>query len=337
MGGDLGPRATIPASIQFAAKFLDTQLTIFACADTLQSPEIKSLILPSQSLNNIRIVNADSVITMDESPLNALRNKLNSSMAMALKALEAGEADVCISSGNTGALMALGCHILGTFENLKRPAICKAIPTVTGHSYMLDLGANTNSDVDQLANFARMGAALAESMNRISKPKVALLNIGTEDIKGSQLIKQAQEVLQQDPQIHYTGFIEGDSIYSGNVDVIVCDGFVGNVALKVSEGVAKMALSQLKEAFKQNLYGRLLGRFAQPLLRKWHKQFDPARYNGAYFLGLNKPVIKSHGSADQRSFTCALEQAHDMAAKDLVGRLKQRCVSQSFNEQIEGL
>ncbi len=320
MGGDLGPRATIPASIEFANLHPSVHLRLYGDPFALAG-----LKLPS----NISLQESSSVISMDESPSNALRNKLDSSMALALASLaEEVPFDACVSSGNTGALMAIGRHFLGTFQHLKRPAICKAIPTITGHSYMLDLGANATADASLLVNFALMGSALCEEIDEIRRPTVALLNIGIENSKGNNLIKEAHEILSQNRQLNYAGFIEGDSIYSGDVNVIVCDGFVGNVALKVSEGVAKMALSQLQGAFHQNLYGRLLGQIARPLLRKWHKQFEPARYNGACFLGLNGCVVKSHGAADERSFLYALELARDMSAKRLIGRLTEQCANQ---------
>ncbi|WP_353302865.1 phosphate acyltransferase PlsX [Sessilibacter corallicola] len=306
MGGDHGLRSTVPASIKFAENNPKVNVKLFAVKDA-------SLSIPS--LSNLEIRYCESSVAMDESISVALRRKMSSSMAQALVEVENRQADICVSAGNTAALLAFGYHILGAYSGLKRPAICKPIPTLIGHSYMLDLGANVNVEPSVLHDFAKLGCGLSRLVDGNSSPKVALLNIGTESKKGNEVIQQAHALLKNDKTLNYSGFIEGDSIYSGHVDVIVCDGFVGNVALKVSEGVARMALSQLKESFKSSLYGRALGQFARPLLRKWRTQFDPARYNGACFLGLNGSVIKSHGSADSLAFQYALEMAHDFASK----------------------
>ncbi|GAB2197779.1 phosphate acyltransferase PlsX [Sessilibacter sp. MAH4] len=312
MGGDQGLHSTIPACIDYASEHPSDTLLIFS------SENINHQNLPS----NIQVIKANSSVLMTESAAYALRHRSDSTMAGALNAVAEGRAQICLSSGNTAALMALGYHILGTYEGLRRPAICKPIPTLNKHSYMLDLGANVRADPHQLLEFARLGSGLAKLLDDNASPKVALLNIGTEEQKGNQLIHQANELLSECPDINYVGYIEGDSIYSGTVDVIVCDGFVGNVALKVSEGVAKLALSQLKSSFKSSFYGRALGQFARPLLRKWRTQFDPARYNGACFLGLNGAVIKSHGSADAQSFRFAIEMASDFAKKQTTSRLQ---------------
>jgi len=318
MSGDLGPRSTIPAAKQFARDFPDTQLVLFLDKITELNDDFPA---------NITVVRVDQVVAMEDSAASVLRHKQDSTMAAAVKHCSTGDCNAAISSGNTGALMALGCHWLGTFENIKRPAICKPIPTLRGHSYMLDLGANATADAQMLLNFAVMGSAMAKCIDRLHLPRVALLNIGVENKKGNEIIQEARTMFSADSRFEYAGFIEGDSIYSGDVDVIVCDGFVGNVALKVSEGVAKMALTQLKSSFRQNLYGRILGRIAQPLLRKWHKQFDPSRYNGACFLGLNQPLIKSHGGADERGFFFALEMARDLVQTGLTDNLKKQTVA----------
>ncbi len=306
MGGDHGLRSTVPATLEFSKKNPSVDITLFTSEDNPVS---------SQDIPNLSITIAETSISMDERVSVALRHKMNSSMALALDEVKQQKANICVSAGNTAALMALGYRILGTYDGLRRPAICKPIPTLIGHSYLLDLGANVSAEPERLHDFAKLGCGLSRLVDGNRAPKVALLNIGTESKKGGDVIQRAHSLLQQDDSINYTGFIEGDSIYSGRVDVIVCDGFVGNVALKVSEGVARMALSQLKESFKSSLYGRALGQFARPLLRKWRTQFDPARYNGACFLGLNGAVIKSHGSADSLGFQYALEMARDFAEK----------------------
>ena len=326
MSGDFGPRSTIPASKKFARAFPDTCLVLLIGPDT-PSPED----LPP----NIRVERSASVVTMDDSPAKVLRNKQDSTMALAIKSCAETQVDAAISCGNTGALVALGRHLLGTFDNIRRPAICKAIPTLAGHSYMLDLGANAVADAGMLHSFALMGSAMAAELDGLAQPRVALLNIGVEHSKGNRIIHEADALLRQDQRLNYVGYIEGDSIYSGAVDVIVADGFVGNVALKVSEGVARLALGQLKSSFRQNLYGRMLGRIAQPLLRKWHKQFDPARYNGACLLGLNGPLIKSHGGADERGFYSALEMARELVSTELTQRL--RAQTNTAMAESEGL
>jgi glycerol-3-phosphate acyltransferase PlsX len=313
MGGDHGLRSTVPATIDFAKKNPSVCIKLFTSKD---HP------VQAKNLSNLTIVSAETFISMDESASTALRHKMNSSMGLALEEVKRQDANVCVSAGNTAALMALGYHILGTYDGLRRPAICKPIPTLIGHSYMLDLGANVSVEPEQLYDFAKLGCGLSRLVDGTNAPKVALLNIGIESRKGGDVIQRAHSLLEADDSINYTGFIEGDSIYSGCADVIVCDGFVGNVALKVSEGVARMALSQLRESFKSSLYGRALGQFARPLLRKWRTQFDPARYNGACFLGLNGAVIKSHGSADSLGFQYALEMACEFAEKKTSERLR---------------
>lgn len=317
MSGDFGPRSTVPATLQFAKSHPDTQLLLLL--DEQES-------LPANLPKNITIERACTVVSMADAPAQVLRNKQDSTMAAAIRSCALGKSDAVLSCGNTGALMALGRQHLGTFSNLKRPAICKQIPTLKGHSYMLDLGANASADAAMLLNFALMGSAMAKELDGNRSPKVALLNIGVEHSKGNLVIHEANALMAQDARLNYVGYIEGDSIYSGAVDVIVADGFVGNVALKVSEGVARLALGQLKASFKQNLYGRLLGRIAQPLLRKWHKQFDPARYNGACFLGLNRALIKSHGGADERGFFCALGMAKELVSTGLTENLKAQSI-----------
>lgn len=317
MSGDFGPRSTIPASINFAKSHPGTQLVLLLDSNTE---------VPDKLPTNVLIQREASVVTMDDLPAHVLRKKQDSTMAVALQLCAQNTCDAAISCGNTGALMALGRYHLGTFANLKRPAICKQIPTLQGHSYMLDLGANASADATMLYKFGLMGSAMARELDGNESPKVALLNIGVEHSKGNAVIHEANEIMLSAERLNYVGYIEGDSLYSGDVDVIVADGFVGNVALKVSEGVARLALNQLQSSFRQNLYGQLLGRIARPLLRKWHKQFDPARYNGACFLGLKRPLIKSHGGADQRGFYSALEMASELVSTELTKNLQAQSI-----------
>ncbi len=315
MGGDLGPRVTIPATLEVAAQ--SPQLEFILVGDKSQLTSLLHSQSENTDVSRIKLVHAPVAVTMGDKPSHVLRYKRDSSMWIAVDLVRSGAADACVSGGNTGALMAMGRHLLKTFPGIDRPAICKPVPTERGHSYLLDLGANINCQAQQLVQFSMMGAVLAASVDQNPNPSIGLLNIGEENTKGNDQIQLAAHLLSQWPQLNYTGYVEGDGIYSGIVDVVVCDGFVGNVALKVSEGVARFLADRVEDIFNVGLYGRLVGRIARPLLRKWHTQFDPARYNGASFLGLRGTLIKSHGGADQRSFTYALRTAIEHVDKQI--------------------
>jgi glycerol-3-phosphate acyltransferase PlsX len=227
---------------------------------------------------------------------------------VALNLVKSGEADACVSAGNTGALMATSRFVLKMLPGIDRPAICTAMPTQRTHTWMLDLGANIDCNAGHLFQFALMGSVLAESVDATARPAIGVLNIGEEEIKGNEHVRQAARLIA-DSHLNYAGYAEGDDIYKGQFDVIVCDGFVGNVALKASEGVAKMVAAFIKQEFKRNLYTRLAALFAMPVLNSFRRRFDPRRYNGASLLGLNGIVIKSHGGADVMAFSNAINVA----------------------------
>ena len=313
MGGDLGPRSTLPAALGFARQHPETHLLLVGASGAL----------PAEYPPNISCLEATDVVAMDDRPAFALRHRRDSSMWKAVEAVAAGRADACVSAGNTGALMAIGKYLLDTFAGVDRPAICKAVPTSRGVSYVLDLGANVGCSAQQLLQFGLMGSVLAATSGAES-PSVGLLNIGSEETKGSDEIREAAVLMEQNPRINYHGYIEGDDIFAGVVDVVVCDGFVGNVALKVSEGVARLLNEIMKKAAAESVWTRLAGYFAMPLLRKWHTQFDPARYNGASLVGLRGVVVKSHGSADSTGFACALEVARVQAGAGIPQQINQR-------------
>lgn len=258
---------------------------------------------------------------MDERPAQALRGKPRSSMRVALELLRDGQADAFVSAGNTGALMALARQVLKTLPGIDRPAMATSLPTLRGSCLLLDLGANVDSEPEQLYQFAIMGAAAAQSLG-IADPRVALLNVGVEDVKGNQQVKAAALLLQQAPGLNYQGFIEGDGLYRGETDVAVCDGFVGNLVLKSSEGLAEMVMARVQALFTSSWRGRLVGALALPLLRRLRDDFRPARYNGASFLGLQGIVVKSHGAAGEEGFKAAIRRAALDIEHDLPGLLR---------------
>jgi glycerol-3-phosphate acyltransferase PlsX len=253
---------------------------------------------------------------MDEHPSQALRNKKDSSMRVAINLVKEGAADACVSAGNTGALMATARYVLKTLPGIDRPAITSTMPSIHGQTYMLDLGANIGCTSKHLLQFAVMGSVLATAIDEIKNPKVGLLNVGEEEIKGNEQVKEANEVLRQSG-LNYVGYVEGDDVYCGDVDVVVCDGFVGNVALKTSEGVAKIISHYVKQEFNRNLFTKLCGFLALPVLKAFTQRIDPRRYNGASLLGLRGVVIKSHGGADAYSFQHAINIARLEAIKQV--------------------
>ena len=269
-----------------------------------------STIAAAGAADNQRLIihHASQKVEMDELASSALRNKKDSSMRVALNLVKNGAADACVSAGNTGALMATSRFVLKMLPGIDRPAICTSLPSMTGHTWMLDLGANVDCDTEHLFQFALMGSVLADAVDGNKEPRVGLLNIGEEEIKGNEQVKEAAQLLMATIP-NYAGFAEGDDIYKGNFDVIVCDGFVGNVSLKTSEGVAKMIADFIKQEFSRNIFTRLAGLCAMPVLKAFKKRIDPRRYNGASLLGLRGIVIKSHGSADALAFANAIKVA----------------------------
>lgn len=313
MSGDLGPRSALPAALTFAQNNSDTSFLLVGDPSHI----------PAQLPVNAQWISTSQVVTMEDRPAQALRKKQDSSMWHSIIAVAEGRADACVSAGNTGALMAMGKFLLKTFPGIDRPAICKAVPTSKGSCVVLDLGANVDCRSEQLVQFALMGSVLASTAGVLS-PSVGLLNIGSEEVKGNEQIRFAASLLDANDQINYQGYVEGDGIFSGDVDVVVCDGFVGNVALKVSEGVARLLSDYLVDAMGASWFGRLSGQIAKPLFRKWHMKFDPARYNGASFLGLQGVVVKSHGSADEKGFGYALAVARDQALNEIPQKINQQ-------------
>ncbi len=257
---------------------------------------------------------------MDEPPSKALRGKKDSSMRVAVDLVKSGDAQACVSAGNTGALMAIARFVLKMLPGIDRPAIISAIPSVHGHTHMLDMGANVDCEAEQLFQFAVMGSVLATAVDGIERPRLGLLNIGEEEIKGNEVIKEAGRLLQAS-SLNYIGYVEGDDIYLGDVDVVVCDGFVGNVALKTSEGLAKLVSQFIREEFSRNIMSKAAGVLALPVLKALRARTDPRNYNGSSFIGLQGTVVKSHGGADALAFHNAIRIAVIEARKAVPDRI----------------
>ncbi len=317
MSGDKGLEAVVPAAISFLQEHNDTIL-ILVGDETRLNAELKRLKQPLHE--HLVIQHASQVVTMDEAPAQALRGKKDSSMRVAINLVKSGEADAAVSAGNTGALMATGRFVLRMLPGIDRPAICTAIPASTGHTYMLDLGANIDSTSEHLYQFAVMGSELVRAIDGIKNPRVGLLNIGSEDIKGNEQVKAAHEAIKQG-ELNYIGFVEGDDIFHGDVDVIVCDGFVGNVALKTSEGLAKMLSQELKAGYTKSIFSKFAALISYPVLKAFRDRFDHRRYNGASFLGLKGIVIKSHGGADSLAFANAIGIARKAVMEKVPDRI----------------
>lgn len=320
MGGDFGPRNIVQASLACLTATPSLHLALVG-----QAPLIEELIARHSGVDRSRlhIVHASEVVTMDERPSQALRGKPDSSMRVALGLVADGQAQACVSAGNTGALMALSRFVLKTLPGIDRPAMVAAIPTRSGYCQLLDLGANVDCPAEALYQFAVMGAVVAESLGVVN-PRVALLNVGTEDIKGNQQVKQAAALLQAASGLNYIGFVEGDGLYRGEADVVVCDGFVGNVLLKSSEGLATMIVARMDELFRRSLMAKAVGVLAMPLLKRLQAELAPARHNGASLLGLQGIVVKSHGSASAQGFESAIRRALIEVRENLPQRLSGR-------------
>ena len=305
MGGDFGPEVVIPAAIHVVKKFTDIRIILVGDEARLRDCAKDNNIDLDK---HFEIHHASQVVEMHEDPRHAVRKKKDSSMRVAINLVKEGKAQAVVSAGNTGALMATAKFVLKTVPGIERPAICTTIPSYGGHTQMLDLGANVDSSAEQLFQFAIMGSVLAEAVDNTHQPKVGLLNIGSEDSKGNAQIKAANKLLLNGP-FNYIGYVEGDDINTDKVDVVVCDGFVGNVSLKTMEGVAKMISTMMREEFKKSIFSMLAGLIAMPVLNRFKKRVDPRMYNGASMLGLDGIVIKSHGSADVLSYANAIEIA----------------------------
>ena len=316
MGGDHGPHVTVPAALEFQAREPDVELVLVGLEDAIRQ-ELKGAA-------RVRIHPATEIVAMDEEPKQALRYKKDSSMRVAVNLVKSGEAHACVSAGNTGALMAIARFVLKTLPGIDRPAIATVLPNMRRTStYVLDLGANVDCTAEHLLQFAIMGAMLVSAIERKERPSVGLLNIGAEDIKGNEAVKLAAGLLRSSG-LNFVGNVEGNDIYKGTVDVVVCDGFVGNVALKSSEGVAEMMTTTLREEFSRNPLTKLAALFAMPVIRAVRERLDPRRYNGASLLGLRGIVIKSHGSADVFAFGQALETAVQEVRNNVPQRIAAR-------------
>lgn len=303
MGGDHGSRSCVLAALAFLEKYPNVRLSLFGCKD-----EILPLVCSNSAVSRISVVDCGEPVVMTDNAAYALRHKQSSSMFLSLSHLRDGVAHACVSGGNTAALMAMSVHLLKTMDGVKRPAICKVVPTLKGKTYLLDMGGNIECSALLLAQFARLGSNLAKTPSN-EAPLVALLNIGGEAAKGGGVLQDAAQLIGRDSHINYAGFIEGNQIFDGDVDVIVCDGFVGNVALKVGEGASKYLFTDLKRHLARGLLNRLLAPLVFWGLSKWFKLNNPALLNGAVLLGLRSVVIKSHGGSDQLGFFKAMESA----------------------------
>jgi len=306
MGGDFGPQVTVPASLQALERFPTLNISLFGDKNS-----IERYIPPSfKQHKRLTIIHCSQVVTTHDRPLTALRSRRDSSMRRAIDMVAKGDACACVSAGNTGVLMAMAKLILKTLPGIDRPALISILPTLNNKPvYMLDLGANVCCDSDALLQFAVMGSVLANKVDNIAKPRISLLNVGEEAIKGNAVVKQTAELLKEVEHLNYIGFIEGNQIFDGKTDVVVCDGFVGNICLKTTEGVASLMISHLKQASESSWLMRALALISKPFLKKVLQKVKPDQYNGASLLGLRGIVIKSHGNADQHAFFNAIKQA----------------------------
>ncbi|MBI1943629.1 MAG: phosphate acyltransferase PlsX [Betaproteobacteria bacterium] len=321
MGGDHGPHVTVPAALEFQRHEPEVDLVLIGLQDAIQA-ELAAH--GAAAGTRLRVHHAAEVVAMDEPPVQAMRYKKDSSMRVAVNLVKSGEASACVSAGNTGALMAISRFVLKTLPAIDRPAIASGVPnSAGGYTYILDLGANVDCTPEQLMQFGVMGAMLVAAVEHKERPSVGLLNIGVEDIKGNDTVKQAAELLRASG-LNFHGNVEADDIYKGTVDVVVCDGFVGNSVLKASEGVAKMLFLFLKGEFTKNPWRMLVAWLATPVFSALRARMDPGNYNGASLLGLKGVVIKSHGSADRFAFGQALRRAVDEVRNDVVRRITER-------------
>ena len=315
MGGDFGPRVTVPAALEFIGRHADAEVILVGQEEPIRAELARAKFDPTVPGSRVRVHAAAEVVTMDDAPTQALRRKRDSSMHAAVTLVKDGQAHATISAGNTGAWMAISSLILRTLPGIDRPAICAPLPNQKGGStYMLDLGANVDCKAQHLYQFALMGSALVASVERCAKPKVGLLNIGSEEIKGNETVKEAADLLRaghECGEIEFFGNVEGNDIFKGTADVVVCDGFVGNVALKTSEGLAQLFSRSLKQEFTSSWWRKLGALVAMPAVNGFRRRYDPRRYNGACLLGLNGLVVKSHGSADKFSYGNALNRAYE--------------------------
>ena len=322
MGGDIGPRVVLPAALRVLNKRKDLNIILVGPEDTLGDMLGKAGQRTFDE-NRLAIHHASQQVEMHDSAAVALRMKKDSSMRVAINLVKEGKADACVSAGNTGALMATARFVLKTIPGIDRPAICTSVPSITGLTYVLDLGANVDCTAEHLFQFAVMGGELVTALEHVARPRIGVLNIGEEELKGNERVKDAAALISNSA-LNYIGFVEGNDIYMGGSDVVVCDGFVGNVALKTSEGVAKMISQFIKQEFTRNWFHRLAGVLSIPVMKGLRARIDPRNYNGASLLGLRKIVVKSHGSADETAFANAIEVAMLEAEEDVPSRIGSR-------------
>jgi len=317
MSGDRGAATCVPAAVQLLRERADVALILVGDPQVIDA-ELRT---QDQGLHaRLSVQPASQVVGMDEPPREAVRRKKDSSMRRAIDLVKDGRAQACVSAGNTGALMAIAHFVLRSLPGIDRPAIMSAVPAVGGHTHMLDLGANTSCTAEQLCQFGVMGSVVAADLNQDGRPRVGLLNIGEEDIKGHAIVQEAHRLLGA-TRVNYVGFVEGDDIFTGEVDVVVTDGFTGNVALKTMEGLARMIGNSAREEFSRNPLRRLMAAAAWPALGALRARLDPRRYNGASMVGLNGIVIKSHGSADAFAFRHAILTAVTEAARGVPSQI----------------
>jgi len=322
MGGDFGAEVVVPAALNFLKQDPDVNLILVGREEV-----ITQYLKGAKTDGRLRICHASQEVEMDESPSKALRSKKDSSMRVAINLVKEGEADACVSAGNTGALMATARFVLKMLPHVDRPAIIASVPSIAGHTWMLDLGANVDCNAEHLFQFAVMGSELVAAVEGYKAPRVALLNIGHEEIKGNDQVKMAHEMLENS-SLNYIGYVEGDTVYKSGADVVVSDGFVGNVSLKSCEGVATMISHYLKQAFNRNPLTKFIGLITLPILKDFRRFVDPRRYNGASLIGLRGIVIKSHGGADQLAFENAIQFAKKEVAGDVSARIASRVEEQ---------
>ena len=322
MGGDHGPSVTVPAAISFANREPEAELVLVGLEEQIQA-ELKKH--KAQSHPRLSVVHAEEAITMDDSIETALRRKKKSSMRIAIEMVKDEQVRACVSAGNTGALMAVSRYLLKTIPGVDRPAICTILPNQKdGPTYMLDLGANVDCEPQHLHQFALMGSALVAAMEGKPKPTVGLLNVGEEDIKGNEMVKQTAELLRADHErgvLNFYGNVEGNDIFEGTTDIVVCDGFVGNVTLKASEGLGRLVKSVLTTEFKSSILNMIGALIARGAIKAISRRLNPSRYNGASLLGLRGLVFKSHGGADAYGYEWAIQRAFDAAKYDVLSRI----------------
>ena len=319
MGGDHGPSVTIPASIDALSKYDQLRIILVGDKELIQTELQKN----KYTNTRLSIQHASEVVEMDESPQSALKNKKDSSMRVAINLIKEEKAQACVSAGNTGALMATARYVLKMLPGIDRPAIASSLPSQKGTTYMLDLGANTDCTAENLLQFAVMGAMLVSSVTGNPKPSVGLLNIGSEDMKGNEVVRQAGELLRRS-HLNFYGNVEGNDIFKGTTDVVVCDGFVGNVALKTAEGIAQLMGRFLTQEFKRNWITKSMAFVSLLVLNRFKKRLDPRRYNGASFLGLKGIVVKSHGGADSYSFFYAIRTAIEESKNNVLENIQKQ-------------